>query len=200
MRRPVLSTLIMLLTPSLASAHPHVWVDTIVTARLDKGAVVSLREDWTFDEDFSATVLSDLRKLKGMGGDRHSAFSPAEIAKLQQNAFSNLKNYDYFTHLWLNDKALKIKPDVEDFTARMEGDKLRYLFTVRLVQPAAVKGAALKVGIWDDSYYVDVGPAKGQSALIEGDGTASCRARITDDPKHLLYYGSITPKIAEVTC
>lgn len=203
MRRILVTTLLTaFLAPVPALAHPHVWVDTIVTAHMDKGAVTSLREDWTFDEDFSASVLGDVRHIKGMGGDRHSPLTPGEIVQLQQNAFSNLKHYDYFTHIWLNDKRLKIKPDVEGFTARLEGDKLRYWFTVQLAQPAAVaKGGVLKVGIWDDSYYVDVGPATGKpAAVLEGDGSAACRARIADDPKHLLYYGSITPKIVEVTC
>jgi len=200
LRRPAFIALLISLLPGAALAHPHVWVDTIVTAQMENGKVTTLREDWSFDEDFSATVLSDIRKVKGMGGDRRAPFSPAEIAKLQQNAFSNLKGYDYFTHIWLGAQPLKIKPDVEGFTARMDGEKLRYLFTVRLVKPTEIAGAPLKIGIWDDSYYVDVGPVKGKGAAVEGEGSAACKAHVAEDKDHPLYYGSIFPQIAEITC
>lgn len=189
-----------LLVPALAQAHPHVWVDSIVTAHMDKGQVTTLKEDWLFDEDFSATVLGDIRKSKGMAGPSKAPLTPGEIAKLQQNAFSNLKNYDYFTHVWLGGQVVKIKPDVEGFSARIEGEQLRYIFTVRLAKPVALAGKPLTVGVWDDSYYVDVGPAKGKGAAVEGQGSESCHSRVREDKDHPLYYGSIFPQIAEFTC
>lgn len=190
-----------LLLPAAALAHPHVWVDSIVTAHMENGKVTAIKEDWLFDEDFSASVLGDVRKAKGMAGPSKAPLTPGEIAKLQQNAFSNLKNYDYFTHIWLNGEAMKIKPDVEGFSVRIEGDQLRYFFTVRPAEPILLpKGKPLTVGVWDDSYYVDVGPAKGKGAAIDGRGSESCQSRIVEDKVHSLYYGSIFPQIAEFTC
>ena len=190
----------LLLLTQPASAHPHVWVDTIVTALVEDGKITALREDWTFDEDFTASVVSDIRKSKGPATDRQTPFSAAEIARLKKDAFSNLKNYDYFTHIWHGGKAVKIGPEVSDFSARMDGDKLRYVFQVSLPSPIEAKTAPTRIGIWDDSYYVDVGPVKGKGAAVEGNGAESCHARIIEDKDHPLYYGSVLPQVAEISC
>jgi len=183
-----------------AAAHPHVWVDTQVTALLEDGKVTAIREDWSFDEDFSASVLEDVRKAKGPAIDHVSPFSPGEIDKIKRNAFGNLRNYDYFTHVWANGQPIKVKPEVTEFAAKLEGEKLRYVFTVVLAEPVDPHGRTLRIGIWDDSYYVDVGPTPKNGAAIAGAGAEACRARISEDKAHPIYFGSIFPKTADITC
>ncbi|OIR09170.1 hypothetical protein GALL_87770 [mine drainage metagenome] len=206
MRRAVLLIVAAVALPPLgaapALAHPHVWVDTIVTAELRNGRIAALQEDWSFDEDFTASVLDDLHGNKGMmeTGPHGPTFSAAELAQLKKSAFSNLKHYDYFTHIWQNGKATKVAPEVSAFAARMDGDKLRYLFTVALAKPLDPKDGPIRIGIWDDTYYVDVGPVKGRGAAVSGPGSASCRARIIVDKSHPIYFGSVFPQTAEITC
>lgn len=188
--------LFLLARPS--QAHPHVWVDTVVTALLDNGKITALREEWWFDEDFTVQALSEVRKTKGMAAAMPKPLTEAEIAQLKATAFSNLAHYAYFTHVWAAGKPIGVARDVTTFTARMDGARLAYTFTVPLAQPIDAK--AVRVGVWDDTYYVDVGPAKGQAVHVEGEGGQACHARIIDDKDHPIYYGSVVPKVADITC
>jgi ABC-type uncharacterized transport system substrate-binding protein len=186
---------------SAASAHPHVWVDTVITALFDQGKVTALREEWWFDEDFTVMVLSQVRKTKGMSATMAKPLSEAEIAQLRAHSFSNLANYAYFTHVWAAGKAVPVAKEVTSFMARMDGAKLAYTFTLPLSHPLDPRSGSLRIGIWDDTYYVDVGPvAKGQAARTEGEGSAGCSVRIVDDKDHLIYFGSVTPKVIEIKC
>ena len=178
-----------------AQSHPHVWVDYDLTALFEQGRIVALRQDWSFDEDFSASVLTDVAKHHGKG-----AFSAGEIAKLKQSAFSNLKNYDYFNRVWARDKPVAIGKDVKDFEAWLEGDRLVYRFTVVLSQPVDPHAGPVRIGIWDDTYYVDVGPAKGHPPRLEGAGAEGCKASVGEDKKHPIYFGSVFPPSVQISC
>ncbi|HIJ62727.1 MAG TPA: DUF1007 family protein [Rhodospirillaceae bacterium] len=183
-----------------AEAHPHVWVDTVVTAIFSQGKVTSLREEWWFDEDFTVTALSDIRKTKGMSRVAIRPLTEGEIGQLRAQAFSNLANYAYFTHVWAAGKPIAVAREVTAFQARMDGARLAYSFTLPLAAPQDPRAGPLRIGVWDDSYYVDVGPAKGLAPQVEGDGSQGCAARIIDDKDHLLYFGAVTPKAMEIKC
>jgi ABC-type uncharacterized transport system substrate-binding protein len=197
----VVAVVLVGLTGAPACAHPHVWVDTTVTALVKDGKVVALRQDWSFDEDFTATVLADVRKIGGMAAVAQAKpFTLGEMAKLKQDAFSNLKNYNYFTHVWSGAKAVALGKEVSGFSARLEGERLAYTFTLPLAVPVDVKAGPVAIGVWDDSYYVDVGPAKGAPGGVEGDGSAACRSRVVESKEHAIYNGTIYPKMVEITC
>jgi ABC-type uncharacterized transport system substrate-binding protein len=184
---------------SAVEAHPHVWVDWVVTALVENGKVTGLREEWWFDENFTVEALSEVRKTKGMAAAVPRPLNADEVDQLKAKAFSNLAHYAYFTHVWAAGKPLAVAEEVTSFAARMDGAKLAYVFTLPLAVPADLQG--LRVGIWDDTYYVDVGPVTGRSAVgIEGDAPVACKARIIDDKDHPIYNGSITPKVIDITC
>ncbi len=177
-----------------AEAHPHVWIDYELTVNFDAGKIAALEMEWSFDEDFTAAVLRDIvgeKKVKTLGAP--------EIAKIEKNAFSNLKNYDYFTHVFVGDGKAGVGA-VKGFTAKLNGAKLLYSFTLPLAQPVEAKTAPVGIGIWDDTYYVDVGPAQGKAPKLAGSGAAACKAVIIDDHQHPIYFGSVFPKVVQVTC
>ena len=76
-----------------AVAHPHVWI-TDVTTFLFEGprAGRPCATAGQFDEIFSSFVIEE----HDANGD--GASMPAETAGVQEGAFSNLEDYDYFTH------------------------------------------------------------------------------------------------------
>ncbi|MDR3438284.1 DUF1007 family protein [Telmatospirillum sp.] len=198
MFRPQVPTLLALplcLLAGSAESHPHVWVDYDLTALFEQGRIVALRQDWSFDEDFSASVLTDVVKHRSKG-----PLLPGEVAKLERSAFSNLKNYGYFNHVWAGDKPVALDKDVKDFEARLDGDRLAYRFTVVLSQPVDPRAGAIRIGIWDDTYYVDVGPAKGHAPRLEGAGAEGCKASIGEDKKHPIYFGSVFPPSVQISC
>lgn len=193
-------TALLLLTAAPAAAHPHVWVDYQLTARMTANGVSALEQEWSFDEDFSASVLSDVLKRKGPQALKDGAFTPGEEARLKELAFSNLKNFGYFAHVWLAGKPVALAKEATGFHARLESSHLIYSFTLALTAPADPRQGPLLVGIWDDSYYVDVGPAKGKKPSLQGPGADACGAVIAEDKSHPIYYGSIFPPVVKISC
>ena len=193
MKRWVLAGTALVAGTARAEAHPHVWVDYQLAVQFEQGKIVALREDWSFDEDFSAAVMHDI-----VGGKPVKTIGPAENAKIEKNAFSNLKNYGYFTHIFVG-AGTTATIEAKGFKARLEGAKLAYSFTVPLAQGVDPKAGPVGIGIWDDTYYVDVGPAKGMKAQLDG-APASCQSAIIEDHQHPIYFGSVFPTTIRVTC
>lgn len=177
-----------------AAAHPHVWIDYELTVIFAKGHVTALRQQWTFDEDFTAAVLRDIA-----GAKPGKPLGKAEIAKIEKDAFSNLEHYDYFTHVFVGSGKVGVGK-ATGFTARVAGPKLVYEFELPLATPVDAKATPAGIGIWDDTYYVDVGPAEGKPPRLEGEGAASCKAVIVEDHQHPIYFGSVFPKTVRITC
>lgn len=188
----------LLATPA-ALAHPHVWVDYTVTGVFSGRTLTALREEWHFDEGFSATVLHDILGEKS-AKKAAPAFSAAEIRALHDKAFENLKDYHYFHHVWIDGQA--VKPGrVRDFTARRDGDRLVYGFTYDLAQPVDPATAQVEIGIWDDSYYVDVGPIEHRVAAgLENPPAPACQIAIAPDKARPIYFGSVFPPTIRIAC
>jgi len=194
-RRLALCAVLIVGGSRAASAHPHVWIDYDLTVMFEKGLVVALAQEWSFDEDFTASVLRDV------AGEKKPAktLSPADVAKIEKNAFSNLKNYGYFAHVFAGDEKVATR-EATGFKARLEGAKLVYNFTVPLEHGVDAKAAPTIVGVWDETYYVDVGPAEGKAPHLVGDGSAACQVAIITDHAHPIYFGAVFPKAVRVTC
>jgi ABC-type uncharacterized transport system substrate-binding protein len=187
--------LLLALSPvSRAEAHPHVWIDYDLTVQFDAGKIAALQMEWSFDEDFTAAVLRDV-----VGEKKVKTLSAPDVAKIEKNAFSNLKNYGYFTHIFVGDGKAGVGA-VTKFSARLNGAKLIYTFNLGLAQPVDPKAGPIGIGIWDDTYYVDVGPAEGHEPKLTGGGSASCKAVIVADHQHPIYFGSVFPQVVRVTC
>jgi ABC-type uncharacterized transport system substrate-binding protein len=188
------------LAPAPARAHPHVWVDYLVTGIFAGKSLTALREEWHFDEDFSATVLHDILGEKAAGGHAAAAFSAAEIRTLHDKAFANLKDYHYFHHVWIDGRA-QGAGRVHDFTARREGDRLVYAFTYDLAKPVDPAADHVEIGIWDDSYYVDVGPIEHRvAASLENPPAKACKIGIAPDKSRPIYFGSVFPPTIRIAC
>lgn len=199
-RRAALAALPLLLAAASAQAHPHVWVDYELTTLFDHGRITALRQDWSFDEDFTASVLSDVLKRHNGAAMVEGSFTPGETSRLQQTAFANLKNFGYFTHVWLAGKPVALAKEVTGFQARLSDSRLYYTFTLALNTPADPHAGPVSIGIWDDSYYVDVGPAKTAKPRLEGEGAAGCKSVLSEDHDHPIYFGSIFPYTIRITC
>ena len=166
-----------------------------MTVTFDKGLIVALAQEWSFDEDFSASVLRDVAGVE----KKPKTLGPAAVAEIEKNAFSNLKNYGYFTHVFVGEEKVGTL-EATGFKARLVGAKLVYDFTLPLAHGVSVKAAPVGIGVWDDTYYVDVGPAEGKPPQMTGDGSAACQAVIVTDHAHPIYFGSVFPKIVRITC
>src|SRR5918994_549986 len=97
--------------PGPAAAHPHVWINDVTTFLFKDRQLAGIRHHWEFDEIFSSYVIDEQDANKDGELDR------AEIDAIQANAFSNLRDYGYFTHLRIDGKEVPLT-EVADFSAR----------------------------------------------------------------------------------
>jgi ABC-type uncharacterized transport system substrate-binding protein len=184
---------IAMMAASAAGAHPHVWIDARAKLIFHKGKITAIRMHWTFDPLFSALVMHEHDK------DKNKKFSKAEAADVEKNAFSNLKNYSYFTHLRLDGKPAKVSR-VNGFKPSFAGGKLVYEFTVLLDRPVDPQKTRFSFGVYDETYYIEVDFEKKHPVAVAGAGSAGCTYKIVQDKRHAIYYGLVFPFMATLRC
>jgi tRNA threonylcarbamoyladenosine biosynthesis protein TsaE len=182
-----------LVAAASAGAHPHVWIDAKATVIFTKGKVTAIHMRWTFDPLFTAMVMGEHDK------DKNKSFNKAEAVDIQKNAFSNLKNYSYFTHLRLNGKPAKVSR-VRGFKPTFVKGKLVYDFTVLLDKPVDPLKTRFGFGVYDETYYIEIQFDEKTPVAKTGRGSAGCTYKIAVDKKHPFYSGIIFPRIATLRC
>ena len=142
-----LLVLTIFLSPRLAVAHPHVYVDVTLTFVVNDNGLVSVRQNWLFDDIFSRAILGDLEL------DKATLATPQGQDTLRNGAFSYLANYDYFTLIESGGKHLPIT--TEGFRASIQEGRLVYDFTVPINLPFdRIKD--FRTSIFDKDYYTDI--------------------------------------------
>jgi ABC-type uncharacterized transport system substrate-binding protein len=148
-----------------ADAHPHVWV-TMRTAILyaPDGAVTGLRQDWTFDDMYSAFALTGVEaKSKGQ-------FTRAELQPLAQINIDSLKDFGYFTFAKLDGKRRQGDAFAAPVDYWVDYDskeaELTLHFTLPFKQPVAAK--RLIVEIYDPEFFIDFAFAESDAVKLVG--------------------------------
>ncbi len=176
-----------------ATAHPHVFIDNIVTFEFADGEITGLRLLWTFDEVFSQTMLEDF------DADRDGSFSAAEIAKIKKTSLPSLKQFDYFTHLWVDGKPFK-SFDATDLIVTHQGDSVIYDMQITLTKPLDPGHARIEAAIYDDTYYVEVGLHSPGPVRFEGIPEGGCKYSIKEDENRAYYYETVYPEVIALSC
>jgi ABC-type uncharacterized transport system substrate-binding protein len=138
----VAALVISLAAASDAGAHPHVFVDHTITVIVGPDGLDGIQFAWTFDEMFSSMIALTFDT------DKDKSFSPAEARTVEQKHFSNLKDFGYFLHLRVDDKAATIA-GYRDFQVKLVNGQVVYAFTV----PLKAGEGALEIAVDDPTYY-----------------------------------------------
>jgi ABC-type uncharacterized transport system substrate-binding protein len=145
-----------------AFAHPHVFINNRMTVLFEDGKLKGISFRWTFDEMFSAMILTDFKP------DAEGNFSAKTAVGIKAGAFDNLENYHYFLAFFIGDRPLK-KIRIETFTPSVEeGGKLVYAFFVPLDLRVTTQEQAVRVTVYDDSYYVAFDLMHADDAVVKG--------------------------------
>ncbi len=170
MRAAILGAVLLAMAAAPAVAHPHVEMEAKVTLVIDASGGQSLHVEWLFDDYYSGLIIQTNRKSGG------GAFSAAEIDAIRRKQFENVKEFNYFLQpVYDGGKPLKIAT-VRDFTARIEGKRVRYSFVAPL--PAQKNPAApLTVTLFDPENFVKLlMPRYGAVAVAgAGKGKLACK-------------------------
>lgn len=146
-RRKLLLTAFFIFTVMGISAHPHIYVDPTVEVVTNGNVVTGIKVNWLWDKWSSEDVKNECDL------DRNGSFNTKEIQLVYKYYFENLKNFDYFTEVYINGRQIRIT-DITGFTALIRGDKrVRYSFTIPLRKP---EKSPTKIGLCfsDDTIYV----------------------------------------------
>jgi ABC-type uncharacterized transport system substrate-binding protein len=188
----VLVSVVLVVVPLRAQAHPHVWIDAFVEVVVDQGRVTSLRINWTFDPFFTGMASADF------DADGNAELDQEEAAKLAANSAENLKDVGFFTHVWLNADPLDIAA-AEDFSAWIEDGRLNFAFTVAMPEPIDPTQTILSISLYDPSYYIEVTLDPVDPLRFSG-GEAPCLANVQPDPQRTIYYGLVRPDLMQLLC
>ena len=176
-----------------AAAHPHVFVDNRVTFVFDAGKVTALKLEWTFDEIFS----SDLVNQFDPEGD--GTFDATESADVRENVLPNLKQFHYFTYIWVDGKPLD-QIDPADFVATLDNGIVTFRMRVPLPEPVDPLSRKLAVEVNDREYFVEVALAQQDPVAMENADGVPCKAAVRDDPANAYYGGFVIPQEVSLQC
>jgi ABC-type uncharacterized transport system substrate-binding protein len=185
------SVTLCLIGPSVAEAHPHVFIDNRLAFTFADGKVTSFQTDWRFDEIFTEDLLAQF------DADGDKQFSAAESKQVEDGTLPNLAAFRYFTYVYLDGQDLgKMVPS--GFVADVVDGVVRFRLTYQLPHPVDPRQKQLSVSIYDQEYYVEVLLAKNAPVAIDGD--AACQAHVADDPAHAYFGGFVVPQLVGIGC
>jgi ABC-type uncharacterized transport system substrate-binding protein len=175
-----------------AAAHPHVWINAVATFLFEDRMLVGVHHHWEFDEMFGSCVIEEQDAVT-------ASWTPRGVASIEANAFSDLRDYDYFTHVRIDGKELPLH-EVADFAARIENGVLVYEFTLPLREPIDPGASQFAAGIYDPEYYVEVLLDEDDPVHFEGLPSGACSYAVQEDSEHPIYYGLVNPLTIVLSC
>ena len=130
-----------------ATAHPHVWVTAKAEVMFNaKGQIAAIRNDWIFDEMYSAFVTQG----QGKNGQ---LLTKEELAPLAKTNVESLAEFDFFTFAKAAGQNIEFAQPT-DYALEERPDKLVVLrFTLPLKSPASA-GKAFSFQVYDPTYFV----------------------------------------------
>ena len=115
------------------------------------------------------------------------------LKKIEDEAFSNLENYNYFCNLIIGKKTFKVK-QVRFFTASLlKKSRLVYSFFVP-VQKNITGHEQISFAIYDRTYFCSISINKDGGTAVKGLSPENYRIEIRDNSEKSYYDGSVVPE------
>jgi ABC-type uncharacterized transport system substrate-binding protein len=177
---------------SPAAAHPHVFITSDAAFQFAGNMVTGVRIGWLFDDVFSDDVIQEHDR------NHDGRFDAKEVADIEAHAFQAVKDFHYFTYIWVAGKMLE-PIRVRDFNAQQVNGHLIYGFTVPLAQPVDPRTTRVQLEMYDETYFVQFDLAPKQAVRVEG-APYACRGKVVKDQKRRYYGGFIVPDQITLLC
>ncbi len=191
LRTLLLAMLVCLPRPALA--HPHVWIETHANFVFEKGALTAIDLDWLFDEIFSADMIEDFDHGK------KGRFDDKDAGELEKQVLPGYRDFAWFTHVRVDGKEVTIVK-VGNFKPTLEKGQVRFRYTLYLPQPVDPTKHRLEVGLYDETFFTDLGLSDKAPLTLSGDTPGKCTDTVTPDPAHKIYFGQVTPEAVRFIC
>jgi ABC-type uncharacterized transport system substrate-binding protein len=134
----------------IASAHPHIFVDTgVELIHDDNGRLTALRIHWTYDELFSLLLLEDL----GLDDDYDGVLTEAETEALQGFDMQWPEGFEGDVYVTAGGAPVALGPP-ETGPAELRPDgMLTSTHTRPLARPVDSAAEAVVVSVYDPTFY-----------------------------------------------
>lgn len=184
----------LLATP--AAAHPHIFIDAKAIVVFDNsGAVTEIRNEWSFDEAFSAW------SIEGLDANGDGTVSREEQQDLANQDMDGLAQYQFYTFAGEQGVTENLAFERGQNPTRDHVDGHTILrFGVKLAEPYRIR-RTLELSINDPEYYVAITFAGPQTVTLEN-APAGCavdlQAGFELSPELQEQLGSLSPDITEL--
>lgn len=183
-----------LLPAAPAAAHPDISMECRVLFNMEAGKLTGVGEAWTFDEAFSAQLVSDYDE------NRNGRFDEDEVHAMETEVFAPLEAIHYYTFIELGGAARDALQPF-GFRATLEGNgAVTFAFGFRFPEPVDPAGTSVAVELKDPEFAVFAMLAEDQPALLRGDREGRCAASVADDAAGAYFDGTIIPKAIRLVC
>lgn len=159
------------LLPGRAAAHPHVWVTVRTQFAFDADRLTAVRHSWTFDPAYSQYAT------QGLDTDGDGKLDARELADLASTNVEGLYEFDFFTRIKANGKAIALTK-ATDASMEFSQGALVLHFTLP-VDPPVPAGKALAAEVFDPTYFVSFLFAPEQDAATATGTGQNCAVTIT---------------------
>jgi ABC-type uncharacterized transport system substrate-binding protein len=191
---PVFCVLPLAALPAPANAHPHVWINYSMVAQTQGTLLVAMQQTWIFSKGFPFSLVGDFSHMP-----RSGPLNAGYTATFKAQAFSLLKSSNYFTHVFVDGRAVALG-EARNFSVSIEQGQIVYRFLLPLAKPVDVKRERVTLGVWDETFFVDF-EAAAQPMLTLGAGSpGSCKAVAFEDRDHPVFGGSVIPQASRLSC
>ncbi len=160
-----------------ATAHPHAFIALRTSLLLNaQGLVTGVREEWQFDDTYTATAL------EGLDTDGDGTYSAAEIAPLTDENIKSLREYDYFTVIRQKGEKQAIA-DVTNASQVHDGSLLRMVMDVPLATPLDPTKGEIQVKVYDPEFFIAYDYQKADPFAVAGGALpVGCQAQLLPIP------------------
>ncbi|MEP3279324.1 MAG: DUF1007 family protein [Stappiaceae bacterium] len=133
---------------SVAQAHPHVFVEARSELVFDdQKRIEAVRHIWRFDDAFTAFAI------QGLDEDGDGTLTQEELQPLAEVNVESLKEYDYFTALFVGQAEVAFSDPTEYWLDFSDG-RLTLFYTLPLEAPILMDGQEAEFQVYDPTYFV----------------------------------------------
>lgn len=157
-----------------ALAHPHVWVVGTTDILFDaQGRITGLRQNWTFDEMYSAFATQGL-------GEKGKQPTREELGPLAKTNVDSLAEFGYFTAARAGGKRLDFEEPKDYWLEANDKGVVSLHFTLPLKTPADAK-KPFSFQTYDPTFFVSFSADKDKPATLVN-APQGCSMSAVDPP------------------
>lgn len=176
----------ILLVLSSAQAHPHLFLTNKLKVVFDSEGIAGFNVEWAADE-FSSIGLTD-----GYDENESGKLDPDELRQFEKDSFTNLRGFNYFTHITIDKKPFKVS-FVKEFRVTYVKGKINYTFFIPCHIKAYSEIKEVSVAQYDSSYFSYIAFSETAPVVLENGKKFTTEFTISENKAESYYFDMIHP-------